>query len=309
MHWTCTARCLTYEQEGEGSSIETALKDGYFPGWVRTFGARAPPGREDSLIIDATPWVAAGFDFMSDNDGRPSGKSWEEVHRLVGGAAYPDNVELDVQVRTRSASIGATPQLSPENYWARVVHYSLVALPSRPMEARPADSRVGYFGISFISADTMDGGRLKRTLIKRWDLSRGPIRYYVDPTVPPQWRPAMKEGVEEWAKAFAAAGYPDAIRAVLPGDPDWPADYSAGDARYSSIMWAPNMGSAYAMGPSEADPRTGEIFNGDIMVRERGRIGSSGGGSGGADVHKSATERVSCLLPGWLQLTHGAASA
>ncbi|KAK1863497.1 hypothetical protein I4F81_006052 [Pyropia yezoensis] len=253
-------------EQGKGSPMAAALADGYFPGWVRTFGFRAAPGGGDALLIDATPWVSAGFDVLSDNDGRSPGEAWEQEHRLVGGAAYPRNVELDVQVRTRSGGTGAQPELSPERYWARVVHYSLVALPERPMEARPADARVGYFGTSYVSADALDGGTLKRTLINRWDLTRGPIRFYVDPTVPAQWRPAVRAGIVEWAKAFAAAGHPNAIQAVLPGDPDWPTDYSAGDARYSAIMWAPNLGAAYAMGPSEADPRTGEIFNGDIMI-------------------------------------------
>lgn len=50
--------------------------------------------------------------------------------------------------------------------------------------------------------------------------------------VPERWRPAFKEGVEAWRPAFEAAGFgKEAIRAVLPGDADWPADYAPGDIR------------------------------------------------------------------------------
>lgn len=50
--------------------------------------------------------------------------------------------------------------------------------------------------------------------------------------VPERWRQSFREGVEGWVPAFSAAGFGEkAIRAVLPGDPDWPKDYAAGDIR------------------------------------------------------------------------------
>ena len=61
--------------------------------------------------------------------------------------------------------------------------------------------------------------------------------YYIDPTVPARWRPWFKRGVEVWQPAFAKAGWKDTPRAVLPGDPDWPADFSAGDIRYSTVSF------------------------------------------------------------------------
>ena len=72
--------------------------------------------------------------------------------------------------------------------------------------------------------------------IQRRRLEKGPnykpITYYVDPSVPEKWRPAFKAGVEAWDPAFVAAGFPPrSIRAVLPGDPDWPKDYNVGDIR------------------------------------------------------------------------------
>lgn len=249
--------------EKADSPMAASLREGYFPGWVRTFPVRSIGG---SYLLDATPWVGGGMDVVTDDDGRPTPLSWEREHRLVGATAYPRNVELDVQMKRRSLAGLGQSVVSPENTFSTQVRYSIVALPDKPMETRAADSRVGYFGTSFVSADAVDGGRLKRTFANRWNLANGPIVFYVDPTVPAEYRRTVKRGVEEWEKAFARAGHPGAVRAVLPGDKDWPADYSMGDARYSSINWAPNLGPAYAMGPTDADPRTGEIFKGVVML-------------------------------------------
>ncbi|GAB0493224.1 hypothetical protein MMPV_004499 [Pyropia vietnamensis] len=255
--------------EGAGSNTSAAesLREGYFPGWLKTFPAR-PGSAAGSYLFDATTWLDAGFFVISDDDGRNSLEEWEEEHRLVKGAAYPRNLELDVQVRTRSTTSLGTSVLSPENYFARVVHYSLIALPEMPMEPRLADVRVGYYGQTFQSIDAIDGRSTKRTYINRWDLSkRDHITYHVDPSVPLAWRRTVKEGVEEWNRAFVAAGHPpNTVRGLLPGDPDWPADYAAGDSRYSSITWAPTVGNPPAYGPSDWDPRSGEILNADILL-------------------------------------------
>lgn len=59
-----------------------------------------------------------------------------------------------------------------------------------------------------------------------------PLTYYVDPSVPPEWREYMRAGVEAWRPAFEAAGLGgEAIRAVLPDDEAWPSDYDPGDIR------------------------------------------------------------------------------
>lgn len=255
------------EKAGSNTSAAESLREGYFPGWIHTFPVR-PGSAVGSYLFDATPWVDAGFFIISDDSGRSWATRWEEEHRLVSGAAYPRNLELNVQVRTRNIESLGTSILSPENYFARVIHYSLIALPETPMEPRLADVRVGYYGQTFQSVDAVDGRSTKRTYINRWDLSkRNHITYHVDPSVPPAWRSTVKEGVEEWNRAFVAAGHPpDTVRGLLPGDRDWPADYAAGDSRYSSITWAPSVGRPPAYGPSDWDPRSGEILNADILL-------------------------------------------
>src|SRR5690606_23514035 len=72
-----------------------------------------------------------------------------------------------------------------------------------------------------------------------------------------------KEGIEAWQKAFERAGYRNAIIAkeAPENDPEW----SAEDARYSTVRWTPDPG-AWAYGPSQTDPRSGEILNADVIV-------------------------------------------
>ena len=80
------------------------------------------------------------------------------------------------------------------------------------------------------------------------------------------WRKYFKEGIEGWNEAFALAGYKDAVRAVLPDDDDWPTDYDAGDARFSTIAWTIDTSGVYSEGLAKIDPRSGEIVDCDIIM-------------------------------------------
>ncbi|CAM9768389.1 unnamed protein product, partial [Heterosigma akashiwo] len=150
------------------------------------------------------------------------------------------------------------------------------------MAARAADERVGYFTSSYTDLGdyrapaaggpgrASDQVRVDRQvdMIQRRRLEKGgePLVYYVDPTVPEQWRPAMKAGVEAWQAAFEAIGFGgEAIKAVLPGEDAWPEDYHVGDVRYNTISWAIDTSSVFALGPSTVDPRTGEILKSNIV--------------------------------------------
>ena len=90
-----------------------------------------------------------------------------------------------------------------------------------------------------------------------------PIVYYIDRTVPTEWRPWVRAGILEWNRAFEEAGFRNAIQVLdAPDDTLW----SAEDARYSTVRWTATNRSVYAVGPSNVDPRTGEILNADVLV-------------------------------------------
>src|SRR5256885_14071452 len=81
--------------------------------------------------------------------------------------------------------------------------------------------------------------------------------------MPIEWRPYVRDGILEWNRAFEEAGIHNAIQVLdAPDDSLW----SAEDARYSTVRWMANNAFTYAIGPSDVDPRTGEILNADILV-------------------------------------------
>ncbi|KAG7390353.1 hypothetical protein PHYPSEUDO_008181 [Phytophthora pseudosyringae] len=162
------------------------------------------------------------------------------------------------------------------------VNYAIGLLPDEVMPQRVADDRVGYFAnrytqYSLTDEEPSDGNGYHRwdpqmTVIHRRKLeldssgkaTKDPITYYIDPSVPTEWREAFATGVEAWAPAFERIGFPNAIRAVLPGDSDWPSDYRLGDLRYNSISVMISE-HTYAYGPTVMDPRSGEILHSDIV--------------------------------------------
>ncbi len=80
--------------------------------------------------------------------------------------------------------------------------------------------------------------------------------------IPERYRPAVREGILEWNKAFERIGYKDAIRVeVQPDDADW----DAADVHRASVRWMTTARPGFgAIGPSTVDPRTGEILDADI---------------------------------------------
>src|SRR2546427_593896 len=140
--------------------------------------------------------------------------------------------------------------------------------------ARHDDDRVGYFvsAMKNFSRDTAETFFVR--YVNRWRLEKKdpsaavsdpvkPIVYYLDRTIPLEWRPYVRDGILEWNRAFEEGGIRNAIQVLdAPDDTLW----SAEDARYSTVRWMANNAFTYAIGPSDVDPRTGEILNADILI-------------------------------------------
>ena len=194
--------------------------------------------------------------------------------------SFPKNVEIDVMLTYKSTSPPRATSAGVSDYRSVPVgvRYSMIALPETPMPIRYADDRVGHFGDA-----TRDFSRLKEKssyvrYVSRWRLEPGdleafargelvepkkPIVYYLDHSIPQEYRKYVKEGTLAWNKAFEEAGFKNAIVVKeAPDDSTW----SAEDARYSTIIWTAAHSMGYAIGPSQTDPRTGEILNADILI-------------------------------------------
>ena len=185
--------------------------------------------------------------------------------------SFPRNLNARVRL-TFTPSDTLTLNGVPDSRFITVgVHYAFAELPERPMTPRHADDRVGYF-ITARKDMSQDDSTYFTRYVNRWRLEPGrrvgnlhepvtPITYYLDRTIPEQYRPYVKAGVEAWNRAFEAAGFANAIRAEL-----LPDSAAAEDLRYATIRWVTSDEPVYgAIGPSVTDPRTGEILDADIL--------------------------------------------
>lgn len=236
----------------------------------------------NEVLIDLTPfivsdWADVGgyFDFIVQALNVRGGVSLDrERSAFQGLRMFPTNLEADARLSflaTKPLGIQTVPDY---RYLPLTVHYSLVALPATPMRPRYADDRVGYFISAMMNFSRDTASSFFVRYIDRWRLEKKdsaaavsdpvhPITYYLDRTIPLEWRPYVRAGILEWNRAFEEAGIRNAIQVLdAPDDTLW----SAEDARYSTVRWMANFGSTYAVGQSDVDPRTGEILNADILV-------------------------------------------
>ncbi|MES2517004.1 MAG: zinc-dependent metalloprotease [Bacteroidota bacterium] len=159
------------------------------------------------------------------------------------------------------------------------INTSMILLPNDKMKQRYFDPRIGYFANGYTVFDEGSQRTEDRTFAVRWRLEpknaedaakqkqgqliepKKPIVYYIDPATPAKWRKYLKLGVDDWQKAFEAAGWKNAIRGEILADND--TTISLEDARYSAIRYfASDIENAY--GPNVHDPRSGEILESHI---------------------------------------------
>ncbi|MDZ7682125.1 MAG: zinc-dependent metalloprotease [Fodinibius sp.] len=155
-----------------------------------------------------------------------------------------------------------------------VLQHSFIEMPKNGYQPRMADPRVGYFTTQ-IDNLTSTSHTPYRDLIQRWNLEKKnpdaelsepvePITWWIENTTPEEFRPAIREGVLAWNKAFEKAGFKNAV--VVKQMPDT-ASWDAGDLRYNVLRWTSSPYPPFGgYGPSFVNPNTGEIIGADIML-------------------------------------------
>jgi hypothetical protein len=186
--------------------------------------------------------------------------------------SFPENVEIE----THSVYKSSNPKISytipdPRSLMVRM-RYSLSSLKDTGYTPRIADDRVGHFLTVFqdYSSDEPDIPDVR--YVNRWHLEKKdplsrvsepkePIVFWIEKTVPEEYREAVRDGILLWNDAFEKIGFEDAIEVkIQPGDADW----DAADSRYSTIRWIVAPFATFAQGPSRANPFTGQIYDADI---------------------------------------------
>ncbi|MDH5283532.1 MAG: zinc-dependent metalloprotease, partial [Gemmatimonadota bacterium] len=234
-----------------------------------------------AVLVNITGFLLSDYADLGENmkfyfrDRPPSfDKERSAVARVMG---FPRNMEVDADLTYRAPgapAFGDAAALGDYRSIPVTLRYSFFALPDTMMAVREGDDRVGFFldAVYDFSRDRQVSSF--RTMVNRWRLEKKdpsaalsdpvkPIVYYVDRSVPLEYRPFVKAGIEAWNKGFEAAGFTNAIVAMdAPDDSTW----SAEDIRYSTVRWTASYRMGYAIGPSQTDPRTGEILNADVLI-------------------------------------------
>lgn len=188
--------------------------------------------------------------------------------------SYKNNTEIDVALHFRNSKPKSTYTLPDPMSMVHKYHYSLSEIPESDFKPRLADDRVGHFLTMYQDYSSLMKDSPYVRYVNRWHLEKAeprfelskpkkPIVFWIENTVPVEYRDAVREGALLWNDAFEKIGIKDAIVVnQMPDDADW----DPGDVRYNVIRWIIQPGSGYAVGPSKANPYTGELYAADIRV-------------------------------------------
>ncbi len=191
--------------------------------------------------------------------------------------SFPLNSEIEVVMNFRASEVkrGSVTLPDPRSLNLRF-RYSLVQLPENDYRPRLADDRVGYFMDQFMdfTSDKPDTPYVRYAA--RWHLQKKdpnarlsdpvqPIVFWLENTIPEEYRPFFREGVLLWNPAFERIGFRNAL--VVKQQPD-DADWDPADIRYNTIRWFLAYDAAFAQGPSHTNPYTGQILDADIRFSE-----------------------------------------
>jgi hypothetical protein len=267
-----------YYRADAGTPIESAVESGLTSSVFGSAELESAPNEEGGgFLIDPGKlflkdhWAVGAnlgerkLDYSMDKDGSYFG----EVK------SFPRNSEIETVIHFTSSKPRATEMRIPDS--RSMFHryrFSLVEIPESDYVPRLADDRVGHFTTQFQDYTDLERDTPYTWYINRWNLKKQdpeaavsppvePIVYWLANTIPVQYRDAVRQGAQLWNAAFEKAGFRDAVVVKqMPDDADW----DPADVRYNTIQWIVQPGGGYAVGPSHANPFTGELYAADIRV-------------------------------------------
>jgi hypothetical protein len=204
--------------------------------------------------------VLPGFGFAQNKSTWAAVKGFENNTEIQVAATYASggSTQIESVADTRGVTVN--------------VHYSISKIPTTGYTSRLADDRVGYF-LTVVKDYSKKSERDQFVrYINRWNLQKAdpsaalsppkqPIIFWIEKTVPFQYRKPIREGILEWNKAFEAAGFVNAIEVrQQPDNADWDPE----DINYNTFRWITSS-AGFAMGPSRVNPYTGQILDADII--------------------------------------------
>jgi hypothetical protein len=255
-----------------GTPLDKSVKQNYTDSILMALPILSINPRGGNLVVDfadifLTDFAQVGFGSLDRNRSR-----WFKIR------AYPNNVEIQVEATFGGSRFGrffyfggASPVVDPRGI-TMVIHYSLLKAPDPGYHPRMADYRVGYFLNAVTDYANPDPDTDKKRMINRWRLEKAnpaaklsppkkQIVWYIEDTVPEEFRPAVQSGILEWNKAFEKIGFKDAIACRWQSERD---DFEPEDTNYCTFRWI-TAGFGGAMSCLRSNPLTGEMIDGDVI--------------------------------------------
>ena len=253
-----------------GSPLEKSVKQNYTDSILLSLPIQTVnPAAGQAPVIDLSDVFLTDFAQLGLGSFDRSRSNW---HRIK---AFPNNLELEVEATFgggRGSFRGNDGVADPRGITV-VIHYSLIKAPDGGYRPRVADDRIGYFlsAAKDFGSDNPDTAFVR--YINRWRLEKADpkaklsppkkqIVWYIEDTVPFEYRPYVEAGIREWNKAFEKIGFREAIavRWQEPGRDEFDPE----DTNYCTFRWVTTE-NGLAMSNLRANPLTGEMIDGDVV--------------------------------------------
>lgn len=255
----------------QGTPLERAVKTSFTDSILANLKIVSIHPDKKSLLVDAAEL------FLSDvpNVSRILNLALKAHYSLDSSKSSVKKIEsfpLNTEVEVESDFASSAPPkeaafLNTLPDWRNVplgVHYSFSTLPKESYTPRISDDRVGYFTTDMKDFSSKNLETPIVRYIYRWNLAKKPVVFWIENTIPLEYRDVIKEGILEWNKAFSGLGITQALDVkIQPDDAGW----SSSDIRYNMIRWvAPSENKFAGVGPSHVNPLTGEIYNASVLI-------------------------------------------
>jgi len=253
-----------------GTPIDKAVKQNYTDSILMALPVVSlNPGGGMSVLIDFSDIFFTNFAQLPMGFLDRSRTTWHKVK------AFPGNLEMEVQATFGNAGGGRSGAdgVIDSRGATVVIHYSLVKLPDSGYRARAADDRIGHFLNSTRDFGVNDPDGNVSRFINRWRLEKADSRakmsppkkqivWYIEDTVPIEYRPFVEDGIREWNKAFEKIGIRDAIS--VRWQESGRDDFDPEDINYCTFRWI-TTSQTFAMSCLRSNPITGEMIDGDVI--------------------------------------------
>jgi Met-zincin/Domain of unknown function (DUF5117) len=257
-----------------GTPIDKSVQQNYVDSIVMSLPVISQNTRNNnSPVIDFSDIFLTNFAELPLGSMDRTRSGW---HRVKG---FAHNLELEVEA-TFSAGrggyysmFGEADGVADSRGITLVIHYSLMKTPDQGYHPRTADDRVGHFLSASKDFGKADADTNFVRQVNRWRLEKADpkaelsppkkqIIWYIEDTVPIEYRPFVEAGIREWNKAFEKIGFIDAM--AVRWQEQGRDEFDPEDTNYCTFRWVTSDG-AFAMSCLRANPLTGEMIDGDVV--------------------------------------------